>query len=156
MRARYITKIWKKMFILFQINNKKEPINVVQIAQCLMQCQYYAIHYTCRCIISSSLDKKCFPCILLYFKVYFFTTIVPKILILPNSIIANHSPGCRLWAWLLFCAGNSSNFIKGTTPKLIHLQSKIFPKCLFTPVRIVFLLELILVSNSKSGLLLVQ
>lgn len=111
----------EKMFILFQINSKKEPINVVQIAQCLMQCQYYAIHYTCRCIISSSLDKKCFPCILLYFKVYFFTTIVPKILILPNSIIANHSPGCRLWAWLLFCAGSSSTFIKGTAPKLIHL-----------------------------------
>lgn len=58
MRARYITKIWKKMFILFQINNMKEPINVVQIVQCLMQCQYYAIHYACRCIISSSLDKR--------------------------------------------------------------------------------------------------
>lgn len=100
--------------------------------------------------------KKCFPCILLYFKVYFFTTIVPKILILPNSIITNHSPGYRLGVWLLFCAGNSSIFIKGTTPKWIYLLSKIFPKCLFIPVRIVFLIKNILVSNSKSGLLLLQ
>lgn len=46
------------MFILFQINSKKEPITVVQIAQCHMQCQYYGIHYACRCIISSSLDNK--------------------------------------------------------------------------------------------------
>lgn len=147
------------MFTLFQINSMKESINVVQIVQCLMPCQYYAIHYTCRCIISSSLDKKkkkCFPCILLYFKVYFFTTIVPKILILPNSIITNHSPGYRLGVWLLFCAGNSSIFMKGTTPKWIYLLSKIFPKCLFIPVRIIFLIKNILVSNSKSGLLLLQ
>lgn len=46
----------EKMFILFQINSKKELTTVIQIAQCPMWCQYYAIHYTCRCIISSSLD----------------------------------------------------------------------------------------------------
>lgn len=102
------------MFILFEINSKKEPITMVQIAQCPMQCQYYAIHYTCRCIISSSPDKKkCFPCIPLYFKMYFFTAILPKVLILPNSIATNHFPGCRLGVWLLFCTGNSSIFIKG-------------------------------------------
>lgn len=82
----------------------------------------------------------------------FFTAIVPNVLSLPNSIITNHFPGCRLRAWLhgyYFMQVILPSTLKDYSEILIHLLPKLFPKCLFSTIIKVFLLSLIPVPNSK-------
>lgn len=140
------------MFILFEINSKKEPITVVQIAQCPMRCQYYAIHYTCRCIISSSPDKKnvfhVFLCILkcifslLYCQRFLFFQTQQQLIIF---LAADWEYGYYFVQVIL------PFLLKDHSKILICLYFKFFPTCLFSHMRKVFLLNLIHVPNYKPG-----